>query len=177
MTPASPLRTLLKSQNWKSLLADVTLVVLISGPLAAPFLASAPLPLLQQMADTIYAVGQWVCPQPELSLVLSPPYAMAVCMRSYGTVMGLAVMRLLYSKTQGHSRYWLEQYGIWGFVITFILCLFYPFELTLQGFEGWGINNWAMTACGLVAGMGLGAYVMPIFHESRAEANLKSSSP
>lgn len=171
MTQASSLSALLKRQHWKGLLADIGLVVLVSAPLAAPFLAATASPLLQQAADLIYAVGQRMSPQPELGLPLAPPYLMAVCMRSYGTIIGLGIMRLLHGKTQGQGRYWLDQYGIWGFVIAFILFLSYPFELAMQGFDSWGVNPWKMTLFGLIAGIGIGAYLMPIFYESRYKRN------
>lgn len=150
---------------WKSILADVVLAGLVSGPLAAPFLAAAPLPILPLIADIIYWMGLHVCPQPELGLMLAPPHIMAVCMRCYGTVAGLVVMRWLYARDRGQSAYWLEQYGLFGFAITCILCFFYPAELALQGFEGWGVHNSLMTLFGSVAGLGLGAYIMPMLHQ------------
>ncbi|MBD0269177.1 MAG: DUF2085 domain-containing protein [Cyanobacteria bacterium Co-bin8] len=153
-----------RPSSWQSLLADVVLVGLVSGPLAAPFLAASGLPGLTLIADIIYAMGQRVCPQPELGLALAEPYQMAVCMRCYGTVLGLVIMRWLYHKDHGRSAYWLEQYGLKGFVATFVLCLFYPLELALQGFSGWGMHHPLMMLFGLIAGLGLGAYLMPSLH-------------
>lgn len=158
---SSPARS---SFSWQSLLADLVLAGLVSGPLAAPFLAASGLPILAPIATIIYAMGQQVCPQPEMGLALAGAYKMAVCMRCYGTVLGLVVMRWLYHKDQGQSAYWLEPYGLKGFVLTCVLCLFYPLELALQGFPGWGIHPWVMTLFGLVAGLGLGAYLMPSLH-------------
>jgi hypothetical protein len=152
--------------SWPSLLADGVLLGLMSGPLAAPFLAASGLPGLPLIADIIYAMGQRVCPQPELGLALAEPYQMAVCMRCYGTVLGLVLMRWLYYRDQGRSAYWLEQYGLKGFVITFVLCLLYPLELALQGFPSWGMHHWLMALFGLGAGLGLGAYLMPLLHSS-----------
>ncbi|NJL86859.1 MAG: DUF2085 domain-containing protein [Leptolyngbyaceae cyanobacterium SM1_1_3] len=161
---ANSISAALRSKSWSSLVADIVLAGLVAGPLAAPFLAAAPLPILPQIADIIYTMGQAVCPQPALGPMLWPPHLMSVCTRCYGTVLGLAVTRWLYAQNQGRSRYWLDRYGLWGFVAAFITCLFYPLELALQGFGGWGVNNGVMAIFGLIAGLGLGSYVMPILH-------------
>lgn len=150
---------------WRSWFADLVLAGLVSGPIAAPFLAASHLPGLTLIADIIYAMGQRVCPQPEVGLALAgSAHLMAVCMRCYGTVMGLVFMRWLYHRTQGQGVYWLEQYGLWGFVVAFWVCLLYPLELALQGFPWWGMHHWVMALFGLGAGLGLGAYIMPPLH-------------
>lgn len=148
----------------KSLLADMVLAGLVAGPLAAPFLRASGLFPLTIIADIIYTMGQAVCPQPDMGIPLIGPDKMAVCMRCYGTVAGLVFMRWLYRRDQGRSGYWLEQYGLWGFALTFIICMAYPLELALQKTSWWAINHGIMAGFGLVAGLGLGAYIMPIFH-------------
>jgi len=155
----------MQSLNWRSLLGDIGLAALITGPIAAPFLAASGWPLLTDIATIIYTMGDHVCPQPELGPTLADPHIMAVCMRCYGTVLGLATMRWLYHRSQGEGTYWLEQYGLWGFVLTFILCLAYPLELAMQGFDWWGVHPLTMTVFGLIAGLGLGAYLMPLLHQ------------
>jgi uncharacterized membrane protein len=151
-------------RSWQSWLGDLVLLALVTGPPAAPFLAASGLPGLTQIAAIIYTMGFNVCPQPELGLPLAAPHIMAVCMRCYGTVMGLVMMRLLYRRDQGQSAYWLDQYGLMGFGITFALCMIYPAELALQGFDWWPIDNVRMTLFGWLAGIGLGAYLMPLLH-------------
>jgi len=159
----TPLRA---NRSWRiqSLLADGVLIGLVSGPLAAPFLRASGWFPLTTIADIIYTMGEAVCPQPEMGIVLVGSYQMAVCMRCYGTVAGLVVMRWLYHRDQGHSRYWLERYGLWGFALTFMICMTYPLELALQKNAWWGMNHWVMTGFGLIAGLGLGAYIMPPLH-------------
>ncbi len=152
------------SWPWRSLLADLVLAGLVSGPPAAPFLAASGLPLLPQIADIIYFMGVHVCPQPEMGLMLAPPHLMAVCLRCYGTVTGLLVTRWLYSRDQGRSPYWLHQYGFWGLGLTLLLCLVYPAELLAQVWGWWGYNNLVVFPFGLVSGLGLGAYLMPLLH-------------
>jgi hypothetical protein len=158
------LSTSLKQRPWSSWLADVVLAALVSGPFAAPFLAASGLPVLTQISDIIYWMGQQVCPQPDMGLSLVADYRMAVCMRCYGTVLGLVLMRFLYRRDRGQSPYWLERYGLVGFGLTFALCMAYPAELALQGFDWWPISHFRMTVFGWIAGMGLGAYIMPLFH-------------
>jgi hypothetical protein len=156
----------LRSRSVLSLVADVVLVGLVAGPVAAPFLQALGLYPLTLIAHIIYTMGEAVCPQPEMGLVLAAPYKMAVCMRCYGTVAGLVFMRWLYGRDHGKSAYWLEQYGLWGFATTFIICMAYPFELALQGASWWGMHHWLMTGFGLIAGLGLGAYIMPMLHQT-----------
>jgi uncharacterized membrane protein len=155
----------------KSIVADIVLAALVGGPLAAPFLASTSLPLLPIIAHIIYFMGDHVCPQPDMGLVLSPPHIMAVCMRCYGTLMGLVFMRWLISRDTGREGYWLHQYGIPGVCVTVCLCLAYPAELWAQYLGWWDYNNGVVTLFGWVAGLGLGAYIMPLLwqdYSSRA---------
>jgi hypothetical protein len=155
----------LEGRPWRSWLGDAVLVALLSGPIAAPFLRASGWLLLGRIADIIYAMGMGVCPQPELGLALSPPHIMAVCMRCYGTLLGLVGMRVLYARDRGQSPYWLEQYGLWGFGLAFALCMVYPAELALQGFDWWPVDPVRMTLFGWVSGIGLGAYLMPMLHQ------------
>ncbi|MGB8699150.1 MAG: DUF2085 domain-containing protein, partial [Thermosynechococcaceae cyanobacterium] len=117
------------------------------------------------IAQIIYFMGNRVCPQPDMGLMLWPPHLMAVCMRCYGTLMGLVVMRWLVSRASGREGYWLPQYGGWGLVVAIGFCLIYPAELWAQNWGWWGYDNGIVTAFGLVAGLGLGAYIMPLLHE------------
>ena len=158
------LSTSSKRRPWLSRLADLVLVAMVSGPFAAPFLAASGLPILVQISDIIYWLGQHVCPQPEMGIPLAANNLMAVCMRCYGTLFGVVTMRLLYSRDRGQSPYWLERYGLIGFGITFALCMAYPAELALQGFDWWPISHVRMTLFGWIAGVSLGAYIMPMLH-------------
>lgn len=154
----------LQTRPWSSWLADLVLLALISGPLAAPFLAASGLPILTQISDIIYWMGQHVCPQPEMGVALAGDRLMAVCMRCYGTLLGLVGMRYAFHRDRGQSPLWLERYGLVGFGMAFVLCMAYPIELALQGFDWWPMSNLRMTLFGGIAGVGLGAYIMPLFH-------------
>ncbi|HEY9825788.1 MAG TPA: DUF2085 domain-containing protein [Stenomitos sp.] len=160
----------------KSLIADIVLAALVGGPLAAPFLAAAPLPLLPIIADIIYFMGDHVCPQPDMGLMLAPPYLMAVCMRCYGTLMGLVAMRWLVGRTRGKGAYWLHQYGVVGFLATVVLCLAYPFEYAAQGWGWWAYDNGVVTLFGLISGLGLGAYIMPLLYTTASDRPITQSS-
>jgi uncharacterized membrane protein len=162
-------RLVARQRPWRSLTADVILVGLVSGPLAAPFLAAASLPILPQIADIIYFMGDHVCPQPEMGLVLWPPNLMAVCMRCFGTLMGLVATRYWVSKDQGQGWYWLHQYGLAGLALTTLLCLVYPFERYAQIWGWWDYRNSVVTVFGAISGLGLGAYIMPLLHGSSAQ--------
>lgn len=149
--------------------ADVLLTVLVTGFLAAPLMTVSGWQPLLKIADIAYAIGRWTCKQPELSMMVFGGYAMPLCMRSYGALAGVVMMRWLHGRTGGKGSYWLEQYGLWGFAATFIICLAYPLELALEGFPGWGMHYSLMLLFGIVAGGGLGAYLMPMIYGSRLQ--------
>lgn len=148
----------------KSQIADVVLAGLVSGPIAAPFLAASGLPGLTQIADIIYTMGMFVCPQPEMSLMVWPHWLMAVCMRCYGTVLALVFCRWLWSRGSGQEAYWLGQYGVWGGLIAVVMMLFYPLEWWFQQVGVWDYINWVVFPFGAVAGLGLGLWIAPALY-------------
>lgn len=162
-------RTLFVTQSHPSsfrlrAIADIVLAGLVLGPLAAPYLVASALPPLSIIADIIYGMGLHVCPQPQMGPVLAPPFAMAVCMRCYGTVLGLAATRLLYRARGAAGPYWLKQYGWPGALLTGLLLLAYPAELAGQIFDLWSFNNYVMTFFGMVTGTALGLLIVPILY-------------
>jgi uncharacterized membrane protein len=149
---------------------------MVVGPLMAPFLAGSGLPGLPIVAEVIYFMGRHVCPQPSLGLALSPPWIMAVCMRCYGTVLGLFITRLLYSINKGRGFYWLHQYGWSGAMFASVLMMAYGFEYGAQMFADWQVNQDVMTLFGLVTGVGWGLLAMPILHglnQSQSKAQVR----
>jgi uncharacterized membrane protein len=156
----------------RSLGADIVLAAIVLGPPAAPFLTAAGGPLLPLIAQIIYTMGLHVCPQPEMGLVLAPPWIMAVCMRCYGTVLGLLLTRLLYAADGSKGWYWLSHYGLRGLMLSVIMMLFYPAELYAQLWGLWGYNNYLVFPFGWVAGLGLGLLIMPWLHGSSRQVSL-----
>ncbi len=150
--------------RWVSLIADILLAGMVAGPLAAPFLAASGLSLLPGIGNIIYFMGNHVCPQPDMGLMLAAPYIMAVCMRCYGTVSGLLITRLLYARTGGKGFYWLTQYGWWGAAFSSLLMMAYPLELAAEVLDLWSFNNYVVTLFGLITGLGWGLFTMPILH-------------
>ncbi|MCX7594550.1 MAG: DUF2085 domain-containing protein [Fischerella sp.] len=153
--------------RWVSLIADFLLAGMVVGPVAAPFLAASKLPILPMIADIIYFMGRHVCPQPQMGIVLAAPFIMAVCMRCYGTVVGLLLTRLLYGVTTGKGNYWLHQYGWSGAALASVLMMAYALELAAEVLEWWSFNNYVVTLFGLVTGLAWGLFTMPILHGSR----------
>jgi uncharacterized membrane protein len=154
------------SLNWGSAIADLILTGMVVGPLFAPFLSASGLSLLPGIAGIIYTLGIHVCPQPDMGLVLMPPFTMAVCMRCYGTVLGLLITRLLYA-VNGGGFYWLTQYGFLGAILTSLMMMAYPAELAAEVFGLWSFNNYVVTVFGLVTGLGMGLFFMPILHKQQ----------
>lgn len=157
-----------KSINWQGLFADIILTALLSGPIAAPFLAKSGIFPLNFIASIIYFMGGVVCPQPEMSLIIASPHLMAVCMRCYGLLLALLTTRLLYVKNQGQGWYWLSQYRFTGATIASILICAYLGEMLAQIFHLWSYNNWIVTGFGYVTGLGIGLFFAPVlYRESR----------
>ncbi|MEH2069101.1 MAG: DUF2085 domain-containing protein [Nostoc sp.] len=153
-----------KNLNWVSLIADIMLAGMVVGPVTAPFLAASGVSLLGGIANIIYFMGNHVCPQPTMGLDLAYPYIMAVCMRCYGTVIGLLITRLLYGVTGNKGFYWLSQYGWNGAALASVLMMAYPLELAAQILGLWSFNNYLVTPFGLITGLAWGLFTMPILH-------------
>lgn len=153
----------IRNLNWRSAIADFVLAGMVVGPLFAPFLSASMLPLLPGIAAIIYTMGMHVCPQPDMGLALVPPFTMAVCMRCYGTVLGLLITRLVYANG-GTGFYWLTQYGLLGAMLTSLLMMAYPAELAAQVVGLWNFNNYVVTLFGLITGVGIGLFFWPILH-------------
>src|SRR5690242_848540 len=113
----------------RSLIADVVLAALLLGPLAAPFLRSWGLLAPRTISYGIYTLGMFVCPQPARGMVLYDGQIMAVCMRCYGTLIGLLLTRLLYAAGGQAGRCWLPQYGQRALPLFTTLIFVYAAEL------------------------------------------------
>jgi uncharacterized membrane protein len=157
-------QTLSQKPRWISIITDFLLTGMVIGPLVAPFLAASALFPLPIIADIIYFMGNHVCPQPDMGIMLASPFIMAVCMRCYGTVTGLLITRILYAATNGKGSYWLHQYGWNGVAIAIVLMMAYHFELAIQLLGWWNFNNYLVTPFGLITGLAWGLFTMPIFH-------------
>jgi uncharacterized membrane protein len=148
-------------QKW---LADFILAALLSGPVAAPFLAASEIFPLPIIARIIYFMGGHVCPQPEMGLMLMPPEIMAVCMRCYGLLLALLATRLLYINDRGTGFYWLYRYRYCGAAIASILTFAYPIEMFIQMSGFWKYNNYIVTAFGCLTGLGIGLFMIPVVY-------------
>jgi uncharacterized membrane protein len=151
-------------RNWRGLLADFVLTALLSGPIIAPFLEKAGFFPVNVIAKIIYFMGGVVCPQPEMSLMVTPPHLMAVCMRCYGLLLALLTTRLAYIKDRGRSWYWLSQYRFTGAAIASIMICAYLGEMLAQIFHVWDYNNWIVTVFGYITGLGIGLFFVPVLH-------------
>ncbi len=150
--------------NPVSFTADFLLAGMVIGPIVAPFLAASGLLILPQIADIIYFMGNHVCPQPLMGVELASPFIMAVCMRCYGTVMGLFATRILFIADQGKAFYWLHQYAWNGVAIATLLMMAYPLEMAAQILGWWSFQNLVVTPFGLITGLAWGLFTMPIVH-------------
>jgi uncharacterized membrane protein len=148
--------------RWHGLAADAVLLGLLSGPLAAPFLQAWGLMAPRMVSGMIYTVGGFVCPQPGYAVAAYDGRIMGVCMRCYGTVLGLLLTRLLYAADGGGGRLWLPQYAKWALPIFTVMIFSYAAEFAGQVAGWWSFNNLVVTAAGLVTGAGLGLMFHPL---------------
>jgi hypothetical protein len=95
---------------------------------------------------------------------------MAVCMRCYGTVLGLLLTRLLYAADSGTGRLWLARYGPRALPIFAGLIFTYAAEFAGQVAGLWSFNNLAVTVAGLITGTGLGLMFHPALQSQPAPA-------
>jgi len=154
--------------HWRSLIADFVLAGLVLGPLAAPLLQTWGLLIPRTVAGTIYNVGMFVCPQPARGITLHDRLIMAVCMRCYGTVLGLLLTRLLYAAVLGAGRGWLPRYGLRALPIFAALIFTYTAEFAGEVVGWWGFNNLVVTTAGLITGAGLGLMFHPLLQGQAA---------
>ena len=146
----------------RGLAADIVLSALLLGPLAAPFLAAWGLLAPRAVSGIIYTIGTFVCPQPARGVPLYDGQMMAVCMRCYGTVVGLLLTRLLYAADGGATHIWLPRYGRRTLPLFAALIFAYAAELAGQVAGLWHFDNLAVTAAGLITGVGLGLTFHPL---------------
>ncbi len=156
---------------WRKILSDTVLIALLSGPMAAPFLANLGIFPFGIIANIIYFMGGYVCPQPEMAIMVSPPHLMSVCMRCYGVLLALLTMRLLYVKDRGKSFYWLHQYRFLGAAIATFLTSAYLLEMMAQILNIWEYNNIIVTIFGYITGLGIGLFVVPVLYRQKPRLN------
>ncbi|MDX2232658.1 MAG: DUF2085 domain-containing protein [Leptolyngbyaceae cyanobacterium bins.349] len=160
--PSSPARLWPASRG---AIADVLLLALLSGPVAAPFLTATGLFPLPLIAHIIYFMGDHVCPQPDLSVMLNPPHLMAVCMRCYGVLLALLTTRLLFWRDRGAGIYWLKQYRFAGAAIATGLTSAYLLEMLAEQWGWWEYSNPVVTLFGYLTGLGIGLFLVPVIYQ------------
>jgi hypothetical protein len=148
--------------QYRGLLADAVLIALALGPLAAPLLQAWGVPIPRMVSGTIYTIGAFVCPQPAHAVALYDRELMAVCMRCYGTVLGLALTRLWHAADGGTGRCWLPRYGVRALPIFAALIFAYAAEFAGQVAGLWRFDNVVVAIAGLVTGGGLGLMFHPL---------------
>jgi hypothetical protein len=151
--------------HWRSVIADIVLAGLLLGPLAAPFLHAWGLLVPRTVSGIIYTMSGFVCPQPAQGIALYDGQIMAICMRCYGTVLGLSITRLLYAADAGAGRGWLSRYGLRALPIFTVLIFSYAAEFAGQVAGLWSFNNLVVTAAGLITGTGLGLMFHPVLQD------------
>ncbi len=164
------------SRPW---LQDLSLWILLVGPLVAPFFVVLNIPILRPFADGIYLLGEAICPKPDSHLTfLGEP--MAVCSSCWAAVFGLWAIRLLYGRAGegfgpfsrlGLSSFWARwQNGVTPATkIALLLLFFMPWAFDLIT---WDLGLWAspdayMMIAGFLGGVGAGGLLLPAASEMR----------
>lgn len=149
-------------RRWRGMVADGVLMGLVVGPLAAPLLQAWGWFGPRAVAMVIYTMGGFVCPQPAQGVALVDGFLMAVCMRCYGTVLGLLVTRVVYGVDGGRSGVWLARYGGWALLVFGLLIFVYAAEFAGEVAGLWGFDQGVVTLAGVVTGCGLGLMFHPL---------------
>jgi uncharacterized membrane protein len=163
--------------HWRGLIADIVLAALLIGPPAAPFLQGWGLLVPRATSGIIYTMGLFVCPQPARGVALYDGQLMAVCMRCYGTVLGLLLTRLLYANDHGATRFWLPRYGLPALPIFAMLIFAYAAEFAGQLAGLWRFDDLIVTIAGLITGVGIGLMFHPILQTRPARAIAEPPPP
>jgi len=162
--------------HWRGQIADAVLAGLLIGPLAAPFLQAWGIFAPRTVSEIIYTMGMFVCPQPAYGVALYDSQIMAVCMRCYGSVLGVLLTRLLHAADGGASRFWLPRYGTWGPPIFAVMIFTYAAEFAGQIAGWWDFNHLVVTVAGLITGAGLGLMFHPVLQGQRSP-NTNATAP
>jgi uncharacterized membrane protein len=152
--------------RWRGLIADVVLAALLLGPLAAPLLPAWGLLVPRTVSGIISTMGTFVCPQPARAIALYDGSFMAVCMRCYGTVLGLLITRLAYAVDGGAGWLWLPRYGVRSLPLFAALIIAYAAEFAGQVAGLWRFDNAVVTSAGLLTGLGLGLMFHPLLQST-----------
>lgn len=150
---------------WRARIADLALAALLIGPPAAPLLLAWGGLLPGAIAGVVYTMGSFVCPQPARGPLLVHGLAMAVCMRCYGTLLGLLLTRILYALDKGAGHIWLPRYGLRSLPIFAILISAYAAEFAGEVAGLWRFDQLAVSIAGLICGAGLGLMFHPILQQ------------
>jgi uncharacterized membrane protein len=154
---------------WRGVIADAVLAALLLGPLAAPLLWVWGLLIPHTVSGIIYTMGTFICPQPARGLPIYGGQIMAVCMRCYGTVLGLLATRLLFAADRAAARLWLPRYGRRVLPLFAALIFAYAAEFAGEVAGLWAFDNTMVTAAGLISGVGLGLMFHPMLQRGRYE--------
>ena len=154
-----------RAVRWRGRMADAALVAFVLGPLAAPLLYGWGSSIPRTVSGIIYTMGTFVCPQPTHGLALYDGEIMGVCMRCYGTVLGLLAARLLYAADGGVGRVWLRWRGLRALPLFAALIFAYAAEYAGQVAGLWRFDNLVVTIAGLITGAGLGLMFHPLLQD------------
>lgn len=127
------------------------LFLMLIGPLIAPYFAQIANPLFQAVSQIIFAIGDFICPQPEQTFVYGGMPFM-VCYRCGAGLLGLISARWLH-RPGGAMRHWSALARV-AFLGANLLWLSIDLHYTHQGI--WAANIPLMTFHGLIYGMSVG---------------------
>lgn len=146
---------------WNGL--DLVLVLIIVGPVLAPFfLASGLWPLPTVAQRIIYPLGRWICPQDHFMVGIGPGL-MAVCTRCYAAIGGLLLVRTALSADptgQGVAgrlaRRWSTlRMPARALAIVSVVAL-WQVDIWAERLDWWSWGQGMMVATGPVVGLAIG---------------------
>ena len=135
--------------HWR--IAEFVLFLMLIGPIIAPYFAQIANPLFQAVSQIIFAIGDFICPQPEQTFMYGGMPFM-VCFRCGAGLFGLIIARWLH-RPDGAMRHWSILARL-IFLGANLLWLSIDVHLTHQGI--WAANIPLMITHGVIYGMSVG---------------------
>jgi uncharacterized membrane protein len=159
-------------------LQDISLWILLVGPLTAPLFRWTGIGILQPFADAIYMMGELICPKLDVHFMFLG-YPLSVCSSCWLAVFGLWTVRMLYGR-EGEgmgvfSR--LNLKAMWdrwsdtpSYVKLSVLAVsFLPWTLDVIAYDTglWSSGHPLMMLVGYVGGLGAGLLLLPAAAQMR----------
>jgi uncharacterized membrane protein len=168
-------------------LQDISLWILLVGPLTAPLFRWTGIGILQPFADAIYFLGWLVCPKVDVHLMYLG-YPLSVCSSCWFAVFGLWTIRVIYGREgEGMGVFsGLVLQPIWdrwdqaraSVKLSVLAALFLPWAFDVMAWDTglWTSPHAFMMLAGYLGGIGAGLLLLPAAAQMRIRTGRPASA-